>query len=267
MSENLIPEKPRIKAVDMVFLDSVFDMQSGYVLNFSDRTMADFFASELNIAINDEKYSTSGTSKAKRLRTFLQTEDKHIVARALRTLWDYRNAIRERIDDTDPNVVKERERFFNIVRSVEGDENIPRTDSIDKFAQDQTIWELVEAIERDVQANKPAVAMDRLHTYCMKKFAHLLTQNGISYDKNDPLNSRAGKYIKELEKKGTLTEISLRILKSSIGIFDSFNSIRNNSSFAHDNELVEKQEARFIFDSIVVILRFINGIESNKFSS
>jgi hypothetical protein len=42
-------------------------------------------------------------------------------------------------------------------------------DAIDKFAGDETLEELVAAIDRDIAANKPAAALDRLHTYCMKK--------------------------------------------------------------------------------------------------
>ena len=54
-------------------------------------------------------------------------------------------------------------------------------------------------------------------------------------------------------------------MKSSISVFDSFNQIRNEESFAHDNELVDRLEARFIFDSITNILRFIKGFESTRF--
>ena len=52
----------------MKFLDEVFQMESGYVLDFSDRTMASFFSDELNVDIYDPKYAVNGTSKAKRLR-------------------------------------------------------------------------------------------------------------------------------------------------------------------------------------------------------
>jgi hypothetical protein len=65
--------------------------------------------------------------------------------------------------------------------SKEGGE-IPRTDAIERFRQDETLEELISAIERDIGANKPAAALDRLHTYCMKKFSHLLDERGISWD-------------------------------------------------------------------------------------
>jgi hypothetical protein len=99
----------------------------------------------------------------------------------------------------------------------------------------------------------------------MKKFGHLIELRGGSYEKEDPLHNRAGKYIKLLESQGRMQPISVRIMKSSISIFDEFNSIRNNKSFAHDNELVGLHEARFIFDSISSVLRFIRSIEAARF--
>ena len=74
----------------MRLFDKVFEMQGGYVLDFSDRTFAEFFDSELSININTQKYFQGGSSKAKRLRTFLQIEKDSIVAQALCALWEYR---------------------------------------------------------------------------------------------------------------------------------------------------------------------------------
>src|SRR3546814_14552421 len=70
---------------------SDLDMGGGYVLNFSDRTFAQFFAEELNIDIDDPVYARNGGSKAKRLRCFLQTVDKATVVRSLNSLWEYRS--------------------------------------------------------------------------------------------------------------------------------------------------------------------------------
>lgn len=85
-----------IRTIDMLFLDELFDMGSGYVLDFSDRTFAQFFAEELNVDIDQDVYAKNGTSKARRLRCFLQTVDKATVVRTLHTLWEYREAIRQR---------------------------------------------------------------------------------------------------------------------------------------------------------------------------
>jgi hypothetical protein len=91
----------KIRSIDMMFLDDIFDMGSGYVLNFSDRTFAQFFAEELNIDIDASIYAKNGGSKAKRLRCFLQTVDKLIVVRTLKALWEYREALRQRSGQED----------------------------------------------------------------------------------------------------------------------------------------------------------------------
>jgi hypothetical protein len=78
----------KIRPIDIRLLDEVLEMQSGYVLDFSDRTFAEFFASELSININHQKYFQGGSSKAKRLRTFLQIEKEPVVVRALCALWN-----------------------------------------------------------------------------------------------------------------------------------------------------------------------------------
>jgi hypothetical protein len=85
-----------IRSIDMMFLDDLFEMGGGYVLNFSDRSIAQFFAEELNIDFDNPIYAKNGTSKAKRLRCFLQTVDKPTVVRTLNALWEYREAIRLR---------------------------------------------------------------------------------------------------------------------------------------------------------------------------
>lgn len=240
-------------------------MGGGYVLNFSDRTFAEFFEDELSVNIDDPKYQRNGTSKAKRLRAYLEIESEAVVAKTLRALWVHRESVRGPFDGKDEALRRQKERFFEIVHSIEGAMSTARTDAIEKFAENQTLEELISGIERDTRANKPEAALDRLHTYCMKKFAYVLGQKGVAFDKDAPLQSRVGKYIKALESEGRVRDISLKIMKSSISIFDSFNNVRNNDSFAHDNEIVDEVEARFIFDAITNILRFMKRFETNRF--
>ncbi len=80
----------------MLFLDDLFAMGGGYVLNFSDRTMSQFFAEELNCDIDDPAYAVNGRSKGRRIRCFLQTVDIPTVVRVLKALWEYREAVRAR---------------------------------------------------------------------------------------------------------------------------------------------------------------------------
>ncbi len=140
-------------------------------------------------------------------------------------------------------------------------------DALDKFKADETLEELIAAIRRDINADKHATSLDRLHTYCMKKFTHLLEKRGISCDREEPLHSRVGKYVKAMEQNYPLHEISKRIMKTSISVFDQFNDVRNNVSLAHDNPLIQKAEARFIFDAVSNLLRFIKTVEEANFGT
>lgn len=67
---------------DKTILENALNMHNGYVLNFTDRTFSDFFAT-LGIDINAEKYMANGTSKANRLRTFWNIEDNFVVGKAI----------------------------------------------------------------------------------------------------------------------------------------------------------------------------------------
>ena len=71
MAQRLVRAKNKIRALDMPVLDEVFEMSRGYVLNFSDRTFAEFFYDELGISIDDPCYAQQGESKGKRLRFFI----------------------------------------------------------------------------------------------------------------------------------------------------------------------------------------------------
>ena len=256
----------KLKYKDIRIIDDAFEMHGGYVLDFTNRTFAQFFDDEFGIDIDADKYQANGTSKARRLRTFLALEDEYTVSKVLRGLWAYRESLpeSEAWGESQPKV-DVKTPLFDLITRIEGGGASPRTDVFEKFVVDETLEELIAAIERDVQANKPAAALDRLHTYCMKKTAHLIEKHGGTCNRDDPLHSRMGKYIKLLEENRQLRGISKRTLKSSISIFESFNDVRNNESFAHDNDIVDQAEARYIFDSITALLRFIKTIEVEKF--
>jgi len=55
----------------------------GYVLDFSDTTFTEFFASELDVDIEDPTYAQNGGSKGRRPRSFLQQVDNATVTRTL----------------------------------------------------------------------------------------------------------------------------------------------------------------------------------------
>lgn len=74
--------------------EDMFGMASGYVLDFSDRTFAQFFKENVGINIYDDRYKYNGGSKAKRLRAFWEMDgdaDVGMALKALLDLWRYQN--------------------------------------------------------------------------------------------------------------------------------------------------------------------------------
>jgi restriction endonuclease Mrr len=115
---------PKIRALDFLVLDDLFEMGAGYVLNFSDRTFAQFFAEELNVDINAHLYATNGTSKAKRLRCFLQEVDVPTAVRALNALWEYREAVRQRAGKEE-NVNNAHGQLLALINRLQGKTESP----------------------------------------------------------------------------------------------------------------------------------------------
>ncbi|ECL8479937.1 DUF3644 domain-containing protein, partial [Salmonella enterica] len=83
----------KITSHDIKIFNRLFESTPGYILDFSDRTMREFFEEELTINIEDEAYLEDGTSKAKRLRCFIKKTDRDTVLKVITRLWEYRKTI------------------------------------------------------------------------------------------------------------------------------------------------------------------------------
>jgi len=259
----------QLKKSDFSFIENAmaFPQGFGYVLDFSDRTIAEFFEDEFEIDFSDQKYYVKGTSKRLRLLAFIEIEDSYTVAKVLRALWDRRKdlTLRPGTELEEAEEEKITQKFLELIAKVEGNSETPNADALDRFSRDRTLDELIGDIERDLQANKPEAAMDHLHTYCMKKFAHLLQTRKITCEKEEALHARFGKYRKALLEERDLNPFTDRALKSAISLFESFNDIRNDNSFAHDNPILESTEARYVFDTISAILIFLRAVEAGRY--
>lgn len=241
----------------------------GYVLDFSDRTISEFFTDEFGIDIDDGQYAVNGTSKRSRLTAFLATADDYTAAKVLRTLWDRREGLIARSDAGIDQAEEEHTKtsFLEVIAKVEAGSSRPKSDGVDTFERDLTLEELVADIERTLAANKSEVAVDHLHTYCVKKITHLLQIRGQVCSHDEPLHSRFGRYRKALLEERSVHEFTDRALKSAISLLESFNDIRNNRSLAHDNKMLGRAEARLVIESVNAILVFVRAIEAGRYST
>lgn len=93
-----------LKAIEKRIFEDLFGMASGYVLDFSNSTFAEFFRETVNIDIYSPKYSFNGDSKAKRLRAFWEIEPDSLVGNVLSGLlevWQF-NALKNGQTDDVP---------------------------------------------------------------------------------------------------------------------------------------------------------------------
>jgi hypothetical protein len=122
---------------------------------------------------------------------------------------------------------------------------------------------LAQAVRESIEKNAPEAGLDRLHTFVVKYLRVLCEKRGIRLDRDKPLHSLMGEYIKKL-KEAALIESAMteRILKSSISTLEAFNTVRNNQSLAHDNQILNYNESLLIFNHVAAAVAFIKSIES-----
>ncbi|WP_454872473.1 hypothetical protein [Paraburkholderia xenovorans] len=89
------------------------------MLDFSDRTTDNFFLEELNVDIRDPAYLDNGTSRAKRLRCFLNKVDPFTAVNTLTALWKYREAVRQSLG-RDEWVTNAEGQFLSLINRLEG---------------------------------------------------------------------------------------------------------------------------------------------------
>ena len=118
-------------------------------------------------------YQERGRSKRHHLIGFCLKESPTTVARVVRALADERRRLAA-ASITPPDDGLE-DPFDALITAIETRADRPSTDALHRFEQDRTLNELVADLQRTLGSNKPEAALDHLHTYCMKKFAYLLS--------------------------------------------------------------------------------------------
>nr|WMC98314.1 restriction endonuclease [Aminobacter aminovorans] len=106
------------------------------MLDFSDASFSDFFASELKVNIDDPKYAVNGGSKGKRLRHFLQTCNDAIAVRALEALWEHRSEYLARNAAKDP-VVDAHSRYQGLINRLSGGEPLKQPQPAPAYVVDR----------------------------------------------------------------------------------------------------------------------------------
>jgi hypothetical protein len=238
-------------------LERVLQMGGGYVLNFSDRTFGEFVADSIGRDIFDRRYNYASGSKANRLRGFWKEEGNRVVGQLLAALLDYAESeCRTAADDKD--LVAARRTAARLLQ----DSPVPELDALAATTDERDFEAAAKAIREAIEKNEPEAGLDRLHTFVIKYVRSLCERAGVTVTRDKPLHSLFGEYVKFLDRSGVIeSAMTLRILKSSISTLEAFNDVRNNQSLAHDNPILNYEEALLIFNHVAASVRFLRSVE------
>lgn len=240
-------------------LEKLLDMGGGYVLNFSNRTFAEFFIEFVGRDIDLERYHVRGSSKANRLRTFWDLEPNHVVAKALAEIITQAE---------DENIQLDRqllEECRTIIARLASGQPVADIDAIAADPDDRDFELVARAARESIDANEPAMGLDRLHTFVVKFVRQLCKEHELPSERSIPLNGLFGAYVKHMAKQGHFaSDMTERILKSSIANLEAFNHVRNNHTLAHDNVVLSYDEALLIFNHVSSAVRFVKAFEGRR---
>ena len=237
-------------------LEVALEMGGGYVLDFSDRTFAEFFLDAAGVNIDDPRYG--GASKAKRLRAFWTKEPNHLVGCVLGELLAYRRTLPGAL--LAPELEQTWAQVVDRLR-----QGLPLEDlnAVVPASASQEFALLARSVRSAIDQNEPQVGLDRLHTFVVKYFRMLCEKRGISTERGKALHGLVGEYAKALKAAGQIeSDMAERILKSSISIFEAFNYVRNNQTMAHDNPVLNHDESLLIFGYVTSTVHFVSALEA-----
>jgi len=239
-------------------LEQLLGMGSGYVLNFSNKTFDDFFFESMGRSIYDPQYDYgSSSSKANRLRGFWKVEGNSLVGKVMGDMLAHALDL-EWLKPDDPRL----EEYRRIVERIRSDGPVVELDALTPISDERDFDAVAKAVREAIEKNAPEGGLDRLHTFVIKYVRSLCAQSGITVTREKALHSLFGEYVKFLRENGYMqSEMTRRILKSSISTLEAFNDVRNNQSLAHDNPILNYDEALLIFNHVASSIRFLKSLQ------
>lgn len=250
---------------EKIKLEELFDMNSGYVLDFSNTSFSRFVGEVANIDIYGGIGYQEDVSKAKKLRQIWEKESDNIVGslteEMLNLCEDYYSK-RNDLSDSRKNQIDEMRAVALRLKGTVTKVNLPEK-------EEETLQTLIEDINSALSRNEPELVLDRLHTFSTKLLRHICIDNDVdvtdSKGNNLPLHSLAGMLKKKYEQNSLFnSSFTLSAIQNSISLFDQYNGVRNNQSYAHDNEILGKLEAEFAVKIMANLITFIDKAETYR---
>lgn len=139
----------KLKRSEVRMINSIFGMESGYCLDFSNRTFAEFFEDHMELDIYEGKYSANGGSKANHLRTFMEVEDGPAAAKLLRKLWDYRSTLPS---NQQSSTIGQEKQLFELITRLESIPSKIATDHLSDSARTLNLDTVARDLDRALKS-------------------------------------------------------------------------------------------------------------------
>lgn len=251
-----------MKAIDPNILqkfEQISGMKSGYVFDFVNDDFSYFIYNVVGKKIYDSVYEGFGNSKAKRLRAFWSLESTDTVVKLLLAFIEYWKL---NCDHSSSNGLKFDNNIYYYLKQELTKFCIHIADfsnfSYEEISDEATMC--LEHAKNFIEKGQPEGAVDRVHTFAMNFVRKCLLDTGSSYLKNESLDALYGKLKKIIFSKDIiLPEFSKMFLSSSTCI-STLNDIRNKKSLAHDNKIVTSEEAMYLIDNVMSLLKYVSTL-------
>ncbi len=210
----------------------------------------------------DEEYKK--LSQQKCIQRIWDEESPQTVANLLKALISYFHFQMEG-DCWDDETQSDYQQVQSIINRLESIDTL----DLPKQTERQSIQLIMEDIEANIRNGKPELIIDRLHTFSVDFFRTLCKKHGIVTEDDRgsefPLHSLVGRLKNWYAENHYFdSEFSVVAIQNTINIFDKYNTIRNDQSAAHPNEMLNKAKAMYAVRIVAETLTFIDKIERIK---
>ncbi|WP_214711994.1 abortive infection family protein [Exiguobacterium sp. s55] len=253
-----------LSAREKAKFEELFEMSGGYVLDFTNATFQSFIADIVNIDVYSDRKYERDLSKANRLRQIWNQESDLTVGKLMEEFLgyyeDYQTRLGISMTDRQTKLITELRDVVQRLLETNSDIDFPES-------EEENLNILLEDIRQSLLRQQPVLVLDRLHTFSTKMLRQICLNHGISFQNekgnNLPLHSLAGMLKKKYETEQLFeSSFTIKAIQTSISLFDEYNNVRNNQSFAHDNDILNSVEADFIVRTMANVLTFIDKVEA-----
>lgn len=252
---------------DQIVLEELFEMQDGYVMDFSNSTFEKFILKTVSIEVYSNPEYSGFTSKAKKLRHLWEHESDYTVGILLEALLEYcenRKLKTQKLDEYARKLIRDMREVAKRLKGGVSFVELPQKEDAD-------FQTLQNEINRSLAEGKPELALDRLHTFVTKLLQEICLDNGIEIKNENgkrsflPLHGLAGKLKKKYTSYGVFkANFTLKAIENCISLFEDYNDIRNGQSYAHPNPVLHGIEAEFAIKVMSDFILFIDRAENYR---